>query len=452
MTPKRLLITGLFVEVCLLTTLHAQEKGQDGWITLFNGRDLSAWVQRGGKAVYTIEGNEIVGTATANTSNSFLCTEKDYGDFILELELKVDTSMNSGIQFRSHSQPEYQNGKVYGYQMEVDPSGRRWSGGIYDEGKRGWLYTLETNPAAKPAFKNSQWNRYRIEAIGSHIRTFINNIPCADILDNVEPTGFIALQVHAIDINKRPWTLGTQIHFRNIRILTADLQKNITLSGEIPQVNNIPNTITEKERKEGWSLLFDGISTKGWRGACMDKFPEKGWVIGNGTISVIPKGGGGDIVTTGKYKDFELTFQFKLTDTANGGIKYYVTENEYEKGALGLEYQVLDDDKHPDAKLGINGDRTLASLYDLQPAKGKRPNAIGEWNKGRIVAKNNKIEHWLNGIKVLEYGRGSKEYLDWVAKSKFKDMKNFGMTPAGYILIQDHFCKVYYRDIKIRNL
>ena len=150
---------------------------QDKWVKLFNGKDLKGWKQLGGQAKYRVENGEIVGTTVANTPNSFMCTEKDYGDFILELDLKVDNSMNSGVQFRSLSKPDYQNGRVHGYQMEVDPSDRAWSGGIYDEGRRDWLYIPNFNPEGKKAFKRGEWNHYRIEAIGSTLRTFINGVP-----------------------------------------------------------------------------------------------------------------------------------------------------------------------------------------------------------------------------------------------------------------------------------
>jgi hypothetical protein len=438
---------------CAIVFIPVNAQSPKGeWISLFNGKDLSGWIQRGGQAIYSVENGEIVGTTVEGSPNSFLCTDKNYGDFIAELELKVDTSMNSGIQFRSNSQQEYQEGRVYGYQMEVDPSVRAWSGGIYDESRRGWLCTLEINPEAKTAFKNGQWNTYRIEAIGNHIRTFINNIPCSDLLDDVESSGFIALQVHSIDIGKRPWTKGTQVKWRNIRILTSNLQKNLKETKEIPQVNLILNTISDYEKRNGWKLLFDGKSLDGWRGALKTEIPEKGWLIKDGILSVISKGGGGDIVTKDQYNNFELTFDFKLTEGANSGVKYYVTENEYGTGALGLEFQILDDLRHPDAKKGRDGDRTIGSLYDIKPAPIKRPNAIGQWNTGKIVAKNNKIEHWLNGFKVMEIERGSKEYFDLVALSKYKDLKNFGMTPKGYILLQDHGDEVSYKNIKIRSI
>lgn len=446
---KNKTMKGFLLVMTLIFTLSATaQNGKKGWIKLFNGKDLSGWVQKGGTAKYTVENGVIVGTTVSNSPNSFLCTDQNYGDFILELELFVDSTMNSGIQFRSNSLPDYQKGRVHGYQAEIDPSKRAWSGGIYDEGRRGWLYTLENNPEGKKAFKNNQWNKYRIEAIGSNIKIWVNDIPTADIVDNLTATGFIALQVHSIPATKQP---GTQVKWRNIRIMTADLAKNRKKDKvEIAQLNYIPNTLTDYEKRQGWKLLFDGTSSAGWRGAGKDKFPENGWVLNDGTMTITPGDGGGDIVTVDEYGDFELTFEFKLTEGANSGLKYYVIEKG---GNLGLEYQVLDDAKHPDAKMGRDGNRTVSSLYDLIPAaKNKRPNAIGNWNTARIVSKNNHVEHWLNGFKVLEYERGSKEFRDIVAMSKFKDKPGFGEAPKGRILLQDHNDLVSFRNLKIRNL
>jgi hypothetical protein len=443
----------------ILFLLPAFSQTETGWKDLFNNKNLDGWIQRGGTAKYTVADGSIVGETVPDSPNSFLCTNNEYGDFILELELLVDTSMNSGIQFRSLSKPEYRNGVVHGYQMEIDPSKRAWSGGIYDEQVRGWLYTLESNPEAKPAFRNGEWNKYRIEAIGNNIKTWVNDIPAADIIDNARATGFIALQVHAINANEKPWTLGTQVKWKNIRIMTRDLAKNKkTDTKEIVQLNFIPNTLSDFEKNKGWELLFDGASTKGWRGVYKDKFPDKGWEVKDGELIVLASTGaestnGGDIVTIDEFSDFELVADFKITEGANSGIKYYVTEKENNKGsAIGLEYQILDDKNHPDAKLGRDGNRTVSSLYDLITAENKRVNPIGEWNTARILSKNNHVEHWLNGMKVLEYERGSKEFRELVDASKYKDWPAFGEAAKGHILLQDHGNKVSFRSLKIRKL
>jgi len=220
-----------------------------------------------------------------------------------------------------------------------------------------------------------------------------------------------------------------------------------------------PNTLTAKEVKDGWKLLFDGKTMNGWRGAYMDSLPKKGWEARDGMLIVRESGGGeasfgGDIVTIEEFSSFELKVDFKLTEGANSGIKYFVTEQQPKTpgSAIGLEYQILDDAKHPDAKLGINGNRTLASLYDVMPAHDKKVNPIGEWNHARLVVKGKHVEHWLNGVKVLEFERGGKEFLAHKAESKFKERAGFGEAPEGHILLQDHGNQVFYRNIKIRAL
>lgn len=230
--------------------------------------------------------------------------------------------------------------------------------------------------------------------------------------------------------------------------------------------SSIINQLTNQEKADGWILLFDGQTTDGWRGAHMDAFPEHGWMVKDGELIVQKSNGsestnGGDIVTDGKYSAFELSVDFKITDGANSGIKYFVTEQEKQKGsAYGLEFQILDDSKHPDAKLYTTfpGSRTLASLYDLKKSENVQFNGVGEWNTAVVkVFPNNHVEHWLNGVKVLEYERGSKEYRDLVKGSKYADPAYsaggaFGEASEGHILLQDHGDEVAFRNIKIKEV
>jgi len=452
-------MNGKILVACLLLysgAANAQKKGLENPVTLFNGKDLTGWKQLNGKARYEVQNGEIVGTTVPGEPNSFLATEEIFGDFILELEFNVDPTMNSGIQFRSEGKPDYQNGRVFGYQFEIDPSSRAWTGGIYDEARRDWLYPLEYNPAAKTAFKQNEWNAIRLECIGNVMRTFVNGIATANLVDDLTPKGFIALQVHAIEKKE---DAGKQIRWRNIRLQTKNLEP--TPYDNIFVVNTISNQLSEQEKKNGLSLLWNGKTTDGWRGAYKEQFPENGWEIKDGILSVLKSTGkesenGGDVITLKEYSAFDLQFEFKLAEGANSGVKYFVTEKEGNKGsAIGLEYQILDDATHPDAKLGVVGNRTLASLYDLIPSiKVKRGlHKIGEWNTGRIVVyPDNRVEHWLNGYKVVEYQRGSPIYQALVARSKYAQWPDFGMAEKGHLLLQDHGDHVSFRSIKIQEL
>ncbi|MEI8274116.1 MAG: DUF1080 domain-containing protein [Paludibacter sp.] len=443
----------LFAMTVAAVACYSQEK----WESIFNEKNLKGFKKLNGTAEYVVKDGAIIGTSKLNTPNTFLATEKMYGDFILELEYKVDEGLNSGIQFRSHSLKEYNDGRVHGYQYEIDPSRRAWSGGIYDEARRGWLYPLTINPSAKTAYKAGEWNKVRIEAIGMSIRTWLNGIPCANLLDNMTASGFIALQVHAIS---KPEDEGKTVRWKNIRICTQELQNVKTpYKNEIFQANCIDNSISEEESAMGWKLLWDGKTNDGWRGAKLKEFPSKGWEMGDGILKVMKAdgreaGNGGDIVTIRKYKNFELCVDFKITDGANSGIKYFV-DTELKKGegsSIGCEFQILDDKLHPDAKLGVKGNRMLGSLYDLIPAPEDKPFRKGFFNRARIVVKGNKVEHYLNDVKIVEYERGTQMWRALVNYSKYSMWPNFGEAAEGNILLQDHGNEVWFKNIKIKEL
>jgi Domain of Unknown Function (DUF1080) len=237
----------------------------------------------------------------------------------------------------------------------------------------------------------------------------------------------------------------------------------ITLIITAPAQNNASaNKLSKAEKNAGWRLLFDGESFDGWRGFHNEKVPDGpgGWMIEDGCIKKIPAQGalgraGGDLITVDQFDDFEFSIEWKLTKGANSGIKYLVSESLPSAGRSGVsfEYQVLDDDNHPDAKAGIAGNRTTGSLYDLIPAsKAKKLKPIGGFNLTRIVVKGNHIEHWLNGVKVVEFERGGEKLKQHIAESKFKNTKGFGETSKGHILLQDHGDAVWYRSIKIRAI
>ena len=205
-----------------------------------------------------------------------------------------------------------------------------------------------------------------------------------------------------------------------------------------------------------WTVLFDGRDVSQWRGINSVSFPDKGWAVQDGILVRDPaQGSPGDIITREQYGNFELVVDFKITEGANSGIKYYVVEalSAGGKAGIGLEYQILDDARHPDAKLGKNGNRTVGSLYDLIAAPADKPiKPVGEWNTARIVANGMTVEHWLNGKKIVEYKRYDPAFRKLVAESKYKDIPDFGLAKKGHILLQDHGDKVYFRNVRIREL
>lgn len=435
--------------------------GKGNTSELFNGKNLKGWEALNGFAEYRVEDNAIVGVSTKGSPSTYLATKKTYTNFILEYEIKMDEGLNSGVQIRSSHDPAKGKNSVYGPQVEADDSPRRWSGGIYDQSRYNWRYPVEYNAEAKPAYKRLEWNKVKVIASGNRIATWINGVNISNLYEEKVETGFIALQVHATGGDK----IGREIRWRNIRL--EEISEDYDFETTAPIISFQKNELTKEEQADGWKLLWDGKSTEGWRGARSDAFPDKGWSMEDGILTVHASDGGestngGDIVTTRPYKNFILEVDFNFDAGANSGIKYFVN-TELNKGvgsAIGCEFQILDDKLHPDAKNGNAGNRTLGSLYDLITANAQeylpslytKKYVNGGWNRARIEVRGNVVKHYLNGCKVVEYERNTQQWRALVGYSKYAKWPNFGEAEEGLILLQDHGDKVQFKNIKIKEL
>jgi hypothetical protein len=236
------------------------------------------------------------------------------------------------------------------------------------------------------------------------------------------------------------------IHLRRFVLLSC---AGLGLSlGVVSRVGAADNTLSRTEKAEGWELLFDGTTPRGWRSFKSPGFPEKGWRVDQGLLIHADKGGGGDIITEGRYQEFDLRWEWKVAPGANSGVKYFILT---ERGApIGHEYQMIDDERHSDAKTGPL--HQTAAFYDVLPPVKPAVKPAGQWNQSRVLVRGNHVEHWLNGKLALRYELGSQEVLEGVARSKFKKVEGFGKSVAGHILLQDHGDEVAFRNVKIRNL
>ena len=222
--------------------------------------------------------------------------------------------------------------------------------------------------------------------------------------------------------------------------LTLALLAAVSLAAE-------PNTITEEEKAAGWKLLFDGKTTAGWVGIGKAAFPAIGWTVEDGTLKHTK--GGGDIVTSEQFENFELSWEWKIASGGNSGLKYNLVDP---KKAVGFEYQLMDDANHPDGKRG-DGTRVTGSLYDLiAPVADKTLKPTGEWNTSRILVDGNHVEHWLNGAKTVEFELVGDALKAAIAKSKYKGIAKFGEKTKSPILLQDHGDEVAFRSVKLRVL
>lgn len=425
------ILQNLIIIFLLFNNVFAQNLSESDWEILFNGKDLSGWHLLNGQHDVEVRDGVIIGNSIEGLRNGFLATKKEYDDFILEVEIKADPLLhNSGIQFRSRTRGNDPDGRVYGYQAEVDLTPQGWSGGIYDEARRGWLYILEDGRSlAKYAWKNNQWNHYRIEAIGTTNRIWLNGLPTAHLVDDETKQGFIALQIHANSRSADP-PGNNRVFMRNVLIQTENLEP--TPWDDTYVLNLIPNTISPQEANQGFELLFDGESEKNFRGINQLELPETGWEIIDGALTIVstgekelklplleapaPEPGSGILMTEKEYGPFELKFEFKQhAEGAIPGIEYLVHESE-RKAIYG--------------RLAANKTR-----YVGQWNQGTINKNVGEWNHGMIKFKlDNEVEYWLNGRPILRYIRDS------------------SAINKGHILFDDYGDTVSYRSIKIREL
>jgi 3-keto-disaccharide hydrolase len=419
------------------------------WKVLFDGKSTDAW--RGFRRdTFPSKGWVIEDGALKTVLGGDRCdlmTKDRYKDFELELEWRLTPGGNGGLFYdvaetdneAYFTGPEIQILDDAGHADGKNP--KRTAGSLYDM----------IAPVGKKLKPVGQYNQYRIVKKAGHVEHWVNGTKVVEYqlgspeltkliaaskfkdmpLFAKEGQGYIAIQHH-----------GQEAWYRNIRIRPLS-----------PVIAGSPaphNVLTASEKRAGWRLLFDGKTTAGWRGFKKMEFPKEGWTVKDGAIVKLAKGtgdsrGAGDIVTVDTFDDFDLRFEWRVSPGANSGVKYLVTEER--SGPIAHEYQVIDDDKHPDAKIGAH--RQTAALYDAFPASGKVLQPVGEFNQSRILVKGNKVEHWLNGKKVLAYELDSEELKAAKAKSKFKDEAGWGSKLKGRILLQDHGDEVAFRDIKI---
>ena len=341
------------VVVCLALLSSFGAHGEH-WTTLFDGKNLHSFQSRG-QGDFKVQDGMIVGK-TGKGGHGWLCTKREYGDFILELEVMA-VNGNSGIQIRSHFDSK---DRMVGYQIEVDPSTRAWSGGLYEQGRRAWLQNLEKNEAARKAFKAGEWNKYRIECVGDSIKSWVNGIPAADYIDSMDLLGVIALQIHS--------GKNVEVRFRNIRI--QDLGSH------------------------AWKPIWDGKSLNGWH-----EIGKGDWKVENGAIHGVHAATEkefGHLVTDKVYSDFTVRVKY-LTIKGNSGLYFRIEE----KGASGVSGFQAEIDPRQDAGglYETNGRSWVSKPSAEEVKKWFRP---GEWNMMTVSAHGSRIAVDVNGFRTAE--------------------------------------------------
>ena len=372
--PSLSLITGPVLSIaalagCMQTPIVSEEGAR--WVELFDGESLNGWSQVNGEAPYTVVDGVIRGTNVLDTPNSFLATDGLYSDFVLEFESRSIGDANSGVQFRTELAPGTWSG-VVGYQLDIDPTARRWTGGIYHEGVHLWRHSMARNSGCQAAYKHGDWNSYRIEAVGSVIATWVNEVPCAHMAGDHHAAGFIALQVHAIGQEEQ--YLGSFTEWRGVRLLEAPETSDLWLSQRARLIEGwLDDELSEIEIERGWKLL--GASNE-----------SMAFNAGTG--------------------DFEFVIDMRLDSDAEGLLKYRFDRSG--ASCTGL-YQILNDvtlgENRPGSALMGSYPDKYEAINQSEPGRPKRVYSSERWNRVRIVATEDRIQHWLNSVKVVDYPR-----------------------------------------------
>lgn len=447
----------------------------EGWVLLWDGETTNGWKSVYGdtfpKKGWTI--NEGVLEANAGDGQEpqrggDIVTVGEYSNFWFSVDFKLTPGANSGIKYFVN--PGTYRDPSIGCEFQILDDELHPDAKLGVSGNRtlGSLYDLIRADKADVPFDKEAWNTAWVKVQGNHVEHWLNGVKILEYERNCQifnalvacskyrgwdgfgnqEKGHILLQDH-----------GDHVSYRNIMIKELPAPEPVSevagTPGEGPD-NTTPNTLAASDKENGWELLWDGKTSKGWRSVRSDSFPESGWSFEDDMITAHPNGvkaGGGDIITEEKFGNFWFSVDFKITPGANSGIKYFVNPGTFRDPSIGCEFQVLDDELHPDAKLGVSGNRTAASLYDL--IRAEKPEGLMDkygWNTAWVIVQGNHVEHWLNKVKVVEYDRNSQAFNALVQCSKFAKNEGFGNFAEGHILFQDHGDQVFYRNIKIKRL
>jgi hypothetical protein len=388
----------------LFVVSFAPLAAQEGWIELFDGKSLNGWTQRNGTASYTVEDGTIVGTTANGSPNSFLCSDEFFGDFELEFEVKLfDDELNSGVQIRSWSNPAHDQGRVHGYQVEISTNGH--AGFVYDEARRGWLSQDRDHPAARAAFRSGEWNRYRVLCLGPTIRTWINDVPIATVVDDFAPTGFLGLQVHSVAGDPK-W----RVAWRSLRL------RRLGDGG-------------------GFGDLFDGKSLNGWR--CNENPDsvrvESGAIVIRGERAHLFYDGP---IYDHAFRNFELRALVKTKPKANSGIYFHTQFQDSGWPSKGYEVQVNNS----------QGDwRRTGGLYAIADVR-EAPAKDDEWFEMAITVRGSRITVAVDGKITADYTEPADVKRDAGLEGRRLGRGTFALQA------HDPGSEVHYKQIRVRPL